>query len=214
MVSSKSYEKREVTHGNSWGAFSKIEVSELGTVTFGKPAIFTGLRSTSFETSQDSTPSYADNQEHVRLYGTENTEGTITVLQFPKQFVLDHLGRKETSNGMLINTGKYTSFAWQYIETVTDEFGNEFEELNIYYNVRANAPTNASQTDEESAEAKEFEIPVIATPNNGVVDEEGKPVTHARLRKTEANAALFDLAYEQVILPDTPIPVTKPVVEG
>ena len=91
---------------------------------------------------------------------------------------------------------------------MTDEFGDECEELHIFYNVKASAPTAGSQTDEDSAEPKEFEIPVTASPNPAVLDSDGKPVTEAVIRKNETNAKLFDLAYTEVILPTTAVPAT------
>lgn len=197
----RQYETREVTHGNSWGAFASITKNEAGEVEFGVPKIATGLRETSFETSQDSSPFHADNQEHVRLNGAESTEGTLKFYQLSKDFLTNHLGKKLMPNGGLTNTGLQKSFVWQHIETVTDEFGEEYEELNVYYNVKAGKPTAASKTDEESVEAKEFEIPVTASPNNAVLDDEGKAVTHFSIRKTTSNAALFELAYTKVILP-------------
>lgn len=202
----RKYDKREVTHGNAWGAWAKIEVDEAGDVTFATPQVFTGLRATNFETTQESNPFYADNQEHVRLSGASTTEGSLTVYQFPKAFLTAHLGKKEATNGMLLDTGAFANFAWQHIETVTDEFGNEVEELHIWYNVKASAPTADSATDEDTAEAKEFEIPLTASPNNAVLDADGKTVANAVIRKTEANKALFDLAYTQIILPSTEVP--------
>ncbi|EOT42746.1 major tail protein [Enterococcus dispar] len=201
-----AYETREVTHGNAFGAFASITKNAEGQVEFGTPAIFTGLRGNNFETTQESNPYYADNVEHVRLSGAETTEGSITVYQFPESFVINHLGKKKAANGMLTNTGTKKNFVWQYIETITDEFGEEYEELHIFYNVKASNPTSESQTDEDSAEPKEFEIPVTASPNPAVLDADDKPVTEAVIRKTEANAALFELAYTEVILPTTQIP--------
>ncbi|MBL1223734.1 major tail protein [Enterococcus sp. BWR-S5] len=204
----RQYETREVTHGNAWGAFSKITKTDSGELdTSVAPTVFTGLRAVSLDTTQESNPYYADNQTHVQLRGNKTTEGNITVYQMPKKFVVDHLGYKEiAATGALIDTGKPANFVWQYIETITDEFGTEIEQLTVYYNVSASAPTSESATDEDSVEPKEFEIPVTAQPNNLVVDDEGKAVTFMQIRKTEANAALFDLAYSQIILPDTAIP--------
>lgn len=203
-----NYETREVTHGNAYGAFASISQGEDGKITFGTPTIFTGLRANNFETSQDSSPFYADNVEHVRLQGAKSTEGSITCYQIPKQFMLNHLGKSEEANGMIVDTGLNKNFVWQWIETVTDEFGNEVEELHIMYNVKAAAPTSSSSTDEDSTDPKEIEIPATASPNNAVLDSKGKPVTEAVIRKTDENAALFDLAYTQVILPSTPVPTS------
>ncbi|MCM0582794.1 phage tail protein [Weissella diestrammenae] len=206
VATTKKYDKRTATHGNSWGAFAKITNDSAGETQFGTPKIFTGLRANSFETTQDSNPYYADNLEHIRLTGAKAVEGSIKAYQFPRQFAIDHMGYKETENGGLIDTGTFGNFVWQFVETITDQFGGETEQLTIYYNVKASAPTAETATDEDSAEPKEFEIPVTASPNPAVIDGDGKAVTVMTITKDEKNAALFDLAYQQVILPDTKIP--------
>jgi hypothetical protein len=201
------YDTREITHGNSWGAFSKIVKKIDGTLDENViPTIFTGLRGVSFDTTQESNTYYADNVPHVMVRGNKTTEGSITCYQIPKKFLLDHLGLKESESGGLVDTGTGQNFIWQFCETITDEFGIETEQLTIYYNVQAAAPTAESSTDEDAVEPKEFEIPCTASPNSLVLDEDGKTVTYMILRKTEANAPLFDLAYTQIVLPTTAIP--------
>lgn len=203
-----NYETREAVHGLSYGAFAKIvKKDDTGVIdTTIKPTEYTGLRSCNFETSQESNSYFADNQTHIKLSGAKKIEGTITCYQFPKQFVLDHLGKKEMANGGLVDTGAFAGFIWQYITTITDEFGAETRELNIYYNVSASPPTGEDKTDEESTEPKEFEIPLNASPNSLVLDTDGKAVSYMQIRETAENKALIDLAYEQIILPTTPIP--------
>lgn len=201
------YEKREGTHGVSFGAFADIVTQEEGGAldTTTVPSPFTGLRTCSFETTQESNPFYADNVEHLRLMGAKTTEGTITCYQFPEKFVIDHLGKKKMENTGLVDTGKAKNFIWQFIETVEDEFGNTYRMLNVYYNVKASPPTGESTTDEDAVELKEFEIPVTASPNPLVVDDAGNAVTYMTIKEDDTNKALFDLAYKQIILPTTPI---------
>ncbi|HFE9244781.1 TPA: hypothetical protein ACGAU0_000592 [Streptococcus agalactiae] len=45
------YDTREVTHGNANGFYAKIAKTDAGALDLQKPYPFTGLRSTSFETS-------------------------------------------------------------------------------------------------------------------------------------------------------------------
>ena len=47
------YDTREVTHGNAMGFFAKISKTESGALDLKTPYPFTGLRKTSFETSQE-----------------------------------------------------------------------------------------------------------------------------------------------------------------
>ena len=205
---------KQVKHGISGGRYASITTSKLGAVTFGTPKPFIGLRGVSFETSQDSTALYADNELHLRLMGAKSTEGTITCYQFPIDFTLGHLGYSQMNNGLSTDTGSHAHFAFQYVERVTDSNGQESEELHIWYNLKASTPTESAQTDEESPEGKEFEIPLTANPSSGAETPDGKLVTHAYFVKNEENARLFELAKTQIILPDTPIPVSKPVVGG
>lgn len=174
------YETREVAHGNRFGFFAKISQNEsTGAIEFGTPYSFTGLRATNFETSQESNPYYADNVEHVRLQGAKTTEGSITTYQIRREFLLNHLGKKLTNSTppALLDTGRNTNFLWAYAETVTNEFGDEVDEYHIWVNVKASAPTGETATDEDSVEPKEIEIPLTASPNNGILDSDGKAVT-------------------------------------
>ncbi|HEM6116519.1 TPA: phage tail protein [Streptococcus suis] len=173
------YDTREVTHGNATGFFAKIAKNEEGNLELQKPYPFTGLRSTSFETSQESNAYHADNVEHVRLQGKKSTEGSITTYQIPKQFMIDHLGKKLTTSTppALVDTGVNANFIWGYAETVTDEFGTEVEEFHIWTNVKASAPTGNTATDESAATPKEIEIPCTASTNNFILDSDNKPVS-------------------------------------
>ena len=204
---------KQVKHGISGGRYASITTSEQGAVTFGEPKPFIGLRGVSFETSQDSTALYADNELHLRLTGAKSTEGTITCYQFPTDFILSHLGYSKMDNGLITDTGSHAHFAFQYIERITDSNGQESEELHIWYNLKASTPTESAQTDEESSEGKEFEIPLTASPSSGAETPDGKLVTHAYFVKNEENASLFELAKTQIILPSTP-KTAKPVVGG
>ncbi len=173
------YDTREVTHGNATGFFAKIAKNSNGELDLQTPHPFTGMISTSFETSQESNAYYADNVEHVRLQGKKSTEGSITTYQIPKQFMIDHLGKKLTSAvpPALIDTGINANFIWGYAETVTDEFGGEVEEFHIWTNVKASAPKSGTATDESSVTPKNIEIPCTASPNNFILDSENKPVS-------------------------------------
>lgn len=205
-----TYDTREVTHGTSYGAFAEIVESTTtpGTLdTTIDPKEFTGLRGVSFETSQESNAYYADNVEHIRLLGAKTIEGNITCYQMRQEFLTDHLGFKLSSNGGLTDTGVAKNFIWQFIETITDAIGNEYRQLTVYYNVKASAPTAEAATDEDTVEPKEFEIPCTASPNDLVKDADGKAVTMYQLRETANNKALIDLAYDQIILPSTAVPV-------
>ncbi len=207
-----TYDTRKITHGNAYGAFAQIVESTTtpGTLdTTQVPAAFTGLREVSFETSQESNKFYADNTQHIVLLGNKTDEGEIKCYQFPKTFVTNHLGFKESSNGGLIDVGTFKNFIFQYIETVTDQLGNDRRLLTIFYNLKASAPTAESASDEDSVTPKEFTIKCTASPQPWVVDAAtGKAVTMFQLEETDTNSALIDLAYSQIILPTTAVPTT------
>lgn len=201
------YDTREATHGGSRAFFAPIVRDEdTGAITFGAPSTLTGWRKSSLEPSQDSNPYYADNVEHIRLQGIKTIDGSMTMYQLSETFMLNHLAKKKMPNGAIVDTGTYKSFALGYVETVDDEFGNQTEELHVWYNVKASSPTAETSTDEDSPEPKEFEVPLTASPNNGVLDDEGKAVTELVLRKTTTNAVFFESAFDKVILPTTQLP--------
>jgi hypothetical protein len=182
-----TYEKREVTHGNAYGWYAAISQNEQGATTFGAATAFTGLRATSFETSEESNPYYADNVEHVRLYGAKTTEGSITTYQIRQDFLVNHLGKKLTgaTPPALIDTGARKAFVWCHAETVTDEYGGEVNEYHIWTKVQAAAPTGETATEEDSVGPREIEIPCTASANSAITDSDDKPVTEIVWRDTE-----------------------------
>lgn len=201
------YDTREATHGGSRAFFAQIiRDSDTGAITFGTPKTLTGWRASSLEPSQDSNPYYADNVEHIRLQGIKTIDGSMTLYQISKDFMLEHLAKKQMPNGALVDTGTYKSFVLGYVELVDNEFGEQTEELHVWYNIKASSPTAATSTDEDSPEPKEIEVPLTASPNNGVLDSDGKAVTELVLRKTTENATFFESAFDKVILPLDPLP--------
>lgn len=201
------YDTREAIHGGSRAFYAPINRDpDTGAITFGTPKALTGWRASSLEPSQDSNPYYADNVEHIRLQGIKTIDGSMTLYQIAKDFMLNHLAKKEMPNGAIVDTGTYKAFVLGYVETVDNEFGEQTEELHIWYNIKASSPTAATSTDEDSPEPKEIEIPLTASPNNGVLDTDGKAVTELVLRKTSQNKAFFESAFDKVILPTDQLP--------
>lgn len=173
------YDTRHVQHGNDYGIFIPIDSDcSSGELTYGCAYEYTGLISTSFETTQDSTAYYADNVEHINLRGIATTSGSLTVYQIRKEFMTGPLGKTfiEASNAYL-DTGTPTNFVWIYKETVTNSCGEEYPLWHIYTNCQANAPTGSSTTDGTSATPKEITIPITCSPNSSVLDPNGNAVT-------------------------------------
>lgn len=182
------YDTREVTHGNAFGFFSKISQDKsTGAVTFEKTYEWTGLVGTSFDPKQDSKAHYADNVEHIRLKGAKVIEGSITVIQIPSIFSENHLGRKKTDSGALLDTGNQASFVLGYAESVTDAFGTELKEWHIWTNVKAGTIKAKTSSDKDSAEPKQFEISATASANAGVLDKDGMAVTEIIWRDDATN---------------------------
>lgn len=180
-----TYEPREVSHGDAFSFFSAITQDiDTGDVVFGPVYEFTGLRATSFETTQDTTTFYADNVEHIKLSGISSTEGSITTYQIRRDFLIDHLGKLLTNSTppALLDTGTRKNFVFGYAETITTQLGSEFDEWHIWTNLQASPPSQETATDEDAIEPKEIEIPVSASPNSAIVDVNGKAVTHIIIR--------------------------------
>jgi len=171
------------------------------------PKIFTGVTECGFETSQDSQEIFADNQIHMKASGASKTEGSIKGFQLPEDYLINHLGYVELENiGGYTATDNQRNFVWQYIELITDEMGNQSRQLVIFYNVQPSPPKESSKTDTDKVEAKEFEIPCSALPNSMVRDPKGRAITSVIIPETKDNAWVFDLAYKQVVTPDTEEP--------
>lgn len=196
-----TYETREIKHGVSNGAYSALSDFAL------EPKPLTGLRNVNFETSQDINDFYADNVQHVSVFGQKTTEGDMTLYQLPPAFMTGHLGYKLNANGSLSDGGVGVPFALQYIETTTTELGDTIPVLTVYYNVLPSFPTFEVTTDEADVTPQEISITCKARPNPNVLDASGNPVTFMQLKWTQANAQLFELYKTEIILPTTPVPV-------
>ena len=99
MPNDYKYDKREITHGAQNYAYAPMVEKGGQLDTEQEMKSLTGVINSNFETSQESSQIYADNQVHMTLYGNVTTEGTLTMYQFPKDFVLNHMGKEETTNG-------------------------------------------------------------------------------------------------------------------
>lgn len=173
-----NYDVRQVTHGNRMGFFAAMTVNpETGELAWSTPYEFTGLINTSFETTQNSDVFYADDMEHIRLLGNASTEGTITTYQIREQFAINHLGKKKTSSGALLDTGAKGNFLWAYRMTDTTQFGTNIPVWRIFTNCQASAPTMETETDSDSVTPMEIEIPITCSPNPAVLDEDNNAVT-------------------------------------
>lgn len=196
-----AYDLRTITHGVEQGFYAEVEYdNSSGTYSFGDIYSFTGLRTVSVETEQESTNFYADDQVHLTITGNKSMSGSITLYQLPQNFLTNHLGYSVDSNGALTDTGTYKPFAFGYVELVTDALGNTTEQLKVYYNCKASAPTSESTTDEDAAEAKEIEVPITISPSQFVRDN-GRAVSELTLKKTDLNAATFDGAKKTIYMP-------------
>lgn len=112
------YDTREVTHGNAMGLFKISKTESWRTRSKNTIPIYRNAK-TSFETSQESkADTYADNGARPSSQGKKSTEGSITTYQIPKQFMIDHLGKKLTTSTppALIDTGVNANFIWGHAE--------------------------------------------------------------------------------------------------
>ncbi len=206
----KEYDERTGTHGIEYLAFAKVTKTTDGALdTSVEPKVLTGARKANIETSQESEDQYADNQVHMTLWGAETSEGEMITYQLPQQFVLDHLGKQLTPNGAIADGGARSNFVLQFIRTITDEFGGEKKELQVWYNVQAGQPTGEDVTDEDKVTLKEITTPLKAY-KNPLVKVDGKAIAGMSLLIDNTNAELLDLAYRQIIMPDTSVPVEDP----
>lgn len=200
------YEQREGTYGAKLGFYAPLLLDDAtGVWSFGEVKPFTGLRAVSIETSQEAKPFYADDTVHLSVAGQKTITGSITLYQLPRDFLINHMGYKEDTNGALLDTGAYKSFAFGYVETITDAVGETTRELRTYYNCQAGPASAAAATTADSVELKEISVPLTISPSQIVRDSDLKPVSEIVLRETAKNKAAFETALQSIYRPDSQV---------
>ena len=198
-----NYDTREVTYGNSHAAYALIKTDpKTGLLTFGKPKELTGMVSVSFNKSKNATNIYADDITHMSLKGNTQVSGTIVFYQLEEDFYLHALGNTKHDDGLITDTGATQNFAFMYMQTVHNQYGEETPKLNIYYNISAGAPTGESTTKTDSVSAKQFSLPMTALPNPSLIDAQSNDeITSAQITRTAENAEFFDKWMDGVLVP-------------
>jgi hypothetical protein len=209
MAVNPTYADRSVTHSIRAFATFDIVKQEDGTIkTDIVPLIETGASEAQIQTSQDTNTIYADGVPHVVSVGTKEVTGTLTFRQFTSKMVTDYAGYNLEPNGTLTDAGVRKNFGCQFIETVTDEFGAEYDFLHIYYNTQiTSSPEVNPKTDDNGVQTRDYAYPCNFLPNSLVVNDIGKTVTELIIPANTADLKkLVDLAYKQVLLPATAVP--------
>lgn len=174
---------------------------------FETPIALPGVKEISFETSIEDIIEYADDTQYIVLPGSEETTGTLTILDYPESYMVDVLGRKLQTNKSLTNNGVRKNHAlffkrWQYMED-----GSKVEVLYVYYNCKAGKPTITATTIEATKEAQPLEIPLTAFVNNKVLDTDNEAVSDLVVIQSTATEFFFEDYGNKVPLPTDTAPV-------
>lgn len=203
----------KIVHGNSSFGYAPINSTEDGVYSFGNPVMLpVGLVSTSIEVDQDTNKIYADNIVWCNVKGAKVRTATCNFRNVPIDYA-EYLGFKLNANGGLSDTGLFPSHCI-FFETIEEdcETGVKTRKLHYLYNVQGSEPTEESETDEESVDAREIEVEYSCNTSSFVVDDDGNYVQYFTLTRTDENASLYDNFKSKIILPTDEIqqPVPTP----
>lgn len=182
----------KITYGLKKLAYAKITFGEDGKVTYGKPVMLPGARAIALSPVGEDVAVYADDINYVNITSNQGYDGDVTVLGIPEAFLTDIMGMKKDTNGAIVENADDAKSPFALL----GEFSSEtaLKKRFVLYNCTAGRPDFASNTKEESTEATEYAIPLIASPATDTGD-----VKASVVGGVEANAA-FDGWYDAVYL--------------
>lgn len=174
-----------------YATISETTATGGGTVeVYGNPVEIAGAVSISLDAQTQDNIFYADNEEYFAEIMRNGYEGSIEVAKLPDSFLVDCLGMKFDSAGLLVeskdDTTKYFALLWQF-----EEDGGEARR-GVCYKCRATAtPQIAGATTTDSKEPQTDTLNIKAIPN-----QDGFIKAKVESEKTTAYDSWFDTVQE------------------
>lgn len=173
--------------------YAPITIGEGGAVTYGKPVAIPGAREMGLDAQGEDTKVYADDTQYVVISVNTGYEGDLTVLKLPDSFYTECLGQKVDANGALVESEDDIKNAFALL----GEFSTESAEKKrfVLYNCIAGRPTFGGSTKEETVEATELVVPIVAA---AASDTGATKATITNTASPEKFAGWFDAVYVPV----------------
>lgn len=144
----------------------------------------------------DTNVFHADDDEYFVVSANNGYTGDLEMANFTDEVMAEALGWEIDDNGMLVETSdgglKAKAFALMG-EISGDKRNRKF----VYYNVKANRPSNENTTKTESIDPSTKTMPVTISP----IEIGGRSIVKGDLELSDTNKAVFDSFFQDVYTP-------------
>lgn len=163
--------------------------------TYGKPVHVPGSVSLTAEPQGNETTFYADNMPYFQLTTNNGYSGDIELAIVPDSMLADLLGFVIDSNGMLVELSDALQKPCAVMAQIE---GDARARKVVWFNCKIARPSNDASTTEDSVDVKTDAMSWVALPR--VIG--GKRVVKGVIEPTEANKAVYDAFFDDVLEPN------------
>lgn len=154
--------ENKVTYGLKNAHYSKITISEDGSINYSKPVPLPGSTELTLDARGDLTEFYADDMLYYSADNNQGYDGKLTLANMPESFAIDILGEeKDEDDGVVTEKAdaKGSYFALMF------EFDGDIKKIrHVHYYCKASRPSGGSTTKTDSVEPNTIELSFVSSP--------------------------------------------------
>jgi len=174
--------------------FDELTATE-GSPAWDAPQAINGAVSLTMDPEGDQNDFYADNTKYYTSNTNNGYTGTLEVANVPDDILAEMLGMTVDTNGMLVESAEDKQKEFALMGEIK---GDEKDRRFVYYRCKAARPSQDSTTSDtgETPDTDSLEVTVMP------IESGDKKLVKGVLELDDANQAVFDEFFNEVILPD------------
>jgi phi13 family phage major tail protein len=175
-------------------AFFDESTATEGSPAWDAPQAINGAVSLTMDPEGDQNDFYADNTKYYTSNTNNGYTGTLEVANIPDDILAEMLGMTVDTNGMLVESAEDEQKEFALLGEIK---GDEKDRRFVYYRCKAARPSQDSTTSDtgETPNTDSLEVTVIP------IESGDKKLVKGVLELDDANQAVFDEFFNEVILP-------------
>jgi phi13 family phage major tail protein len=176
-------------------AFFDESTATEGSPAWDAPQAINGAVSLTMDPEGDQNDFYADNTKYYTSNTNNGYAGTLEVANVPDDILAEMLGMTVDTNGMLVESAEDKQKEFALMGEIK---GDEKDRRFVYYRCKAARPSQDSTTSDtgETPDTDSLEVTVMP------IESGDKKLVKGVLELDDANQAVFDEFFNEVILPD------------
>jgi len=174
--------------------FDELTATE-GSPAWDAPQAINGAVGLTMNPEGDQNDFYADNTKYYTSNTNNGYTGTLEVANVPDDILAEMLGMTVDTNGMLVESAEDKQKEFALMGEIK---GDEKDRRFVYYRCKAARPSQDSTTSDtgETPDTDSLEVTVMP------IESGDKKLVKGVLELDDANQAVFDEFFNEVILPD------------